>query len=177
MNVRTRKTTIAVIITLLSGCAIEKIDPEKEERRKKKEMEIMYDVADIKVDPNEENALFYELPGRWRLLNSEGDCITNWHAVSISKDKKTLTLSKHEKVDSAFLVQESRFDLLNANRSVIQLQNQKHQTLWTFKQTTMLTFIVARSENQETVHIFVRCGKEGSNIGAPLIMIQKKKNR
>lgn len=154
-----------------------KLDPEKEERRKKKEMEIMYDVADIKVDQNEENALFYELPGRWRLLNSEGDRITNWHAVSISKDKKTLTLSKHEKADSVFLVQESRFDLLNANRSVIQLQNQKHQTLWTLKQTTMLTFIVARSENQETAHICVRCGKEGSNIGDLLIMIQKKKNR
>ncbi len=171
MNIYARITIITATTALLFGCAA-KPDPLKEQKQKA----LMYKIAEIKVDPNEENALFYELPGRWRALDADGNnnCITSWHTVSISSDKKTLVLSKFEKTESeSLVVSEQTFNILQDSRYALQLQNQQQQDAWQIKQMNLFTFELTRAESLNEMNLFMRCGKDNSILGDAWIMVKK----
>ena len=162
--------SIAIIASaLLLGCATKEPKPPKPMNL----VEAIHAALDIKIDPKEKNPIFYELPGRWRSNGTEENCETLWTEVSISKNRKTMTLSLVEKIGEELpAIKESyAFTILQANRGSMKLQDQhSNDQQWELSKPNLWTFSLQTADDSTIASTVTRCPKPGAtfNVGKPV---------
>lgn len=162
--------SIAIIASaLLLGCAAKEPKPSKPMNL----VEAIHAALDIKIDSKEKNPIFYELPGRWRSNGTEENCETLWTEVSISKSRKTMTLSLVEKIgeESPAIKESYAFTILQANRSSLQLQDHhSNDQQWKLSKPNLWTFILQAADDSTITSTVTRCPKAGAtfNVGKPV---------
>lgn len=163
------KSIAIIIFVLLLGCAAKEPKPPKPMNL----IEAIHAALDIKIDPKEKNPIFYELPGRWRSNGTQENCETLWTEVSITKNRKIMTLSLVEKTgeDSPVIKESYAFTILQANRSSMQLQdhhsNDQH---WELSKPSLWTFSLQAADDSTITSTATRCPKPGAtfNVGKPV---------
>lgn len=163
------KSTVIIISALLLGCAAKEPKPAKQMNL----AEAIYTALDIKIDPKEKNPLFYELAGRWRSNGTAENCETLWTEVSISQDKKIMTLSLIEKTsDEKTVTKESySFNILQPTRNSMKLQDQQSSDLhWELSKPNLWTFSLKPANDDTLASNAIRCTKPGASftVGEPV---------
>ena len=140
---------IVLIVTtiLLIGCS----NSQQKSQKIISPEDKLYLVMDIQKDPKEKKPIFYEIPGRWKAKGTDQDCEQSWTQLTISEDKKTLTISPQTQGKANAPIDSSNlpFKIEKASRTTLSLTELSAAAeAW---EITMPTFILYANAKKITL--------------------------